>query len=238
MRITLIIFAFFVGYSLAAFSQEETPPTPMETLSSEYCGCVTRLGNIVGDPLEVMSGCLRIFHLGNPNFAAVDAETYNNTKGEDISLLEANWATIGKTIDWAFENCGYVKKRADASRKEEIKAELLERRKEAQVEHREEEVAKEVMDLIFDDRWDEIGFYCNRPMQYAAQKESLQDKWIGFDYTPDLHSYTTNKETTDDQLVFTWQFYQEGRTGIAFRVQIRFKADAAFEKVAEIWMGS
>jgi hypothetical protein len=225
-----IAFVFMLGF---------TPePTPMEKLSKEYCGCVTRLGNIVGDPVEVLTGCLRIFHLGNPNFAAVEQEVFDNSQGEDISLIETNWQTIDKTLDMAFENCNYVQKRVDASQKEEIKAEMKERRKTALVEHREEEIAKEVMDLIFDDRWDELGIYHDRPMAFEEKKSSLKDMWNGFAYTTDLHTYNSKKETTNDKLVFTYTFFQEGREGIALRLQIRFKADGIFEKVDEIWMGS
>lgn len=237
MKITLTIFTFLFALMLTGFSQNDSLPTPNETLANEYCGCVTRLGRIIGDPVEVMIGCLRIFHLGNPNFAAVDAETYANSKDEDVSLIEANWATIGKTIDMAFEKCAYVQKRVDASQKDEIKAKLLEMRKTAQVEQREEEIAKEVMDLIFADKWEEIASYYDRSMQFAETQESLKDMWTAFAYTADLHTYTSKKETTDNKLVFAYKFYQEGREGIAFTIQIRFKADGTFEKVQEIWMG-
>lgn len=235
MKSFVKLFALIVLVFMLGFTSE---PTPMEKISKEYCGCVTRLGNIVGDPAEVLSGCLRIFHLGNPNFAAVEQEVFENNNGEDISLIETNWQTIDNTIDWAFENCSYVKKRVDASQKEEIKADMKERRKTALVDHREEEIAKEVMDLIFDDRWDELGIYHDRPMAFEENKASLKDMWTGFAYTTDLHTYTMKKETTDNRLVFTYTFFQEGREGIALRLQIRFKADATFEKVDEIWMGS
>lgn len=236
MKITLTISTFLLALTLTGFSQDSE--TPLETLHKEYCGCVTRLGNIVGDPVEVMTGCLRIFHLGNPNFAAVEAEAYEKGKGEDISMIETNWQTIGNTIEMAFEKCNYVKKRADASQKSAIKAQLLESRKTAQVEHREAEIAEKVMALIWEDKWDELAIYQDRPLQYEQNKDSLKDIWTGFAYTTDLHTYTTKKETTDDQLVFAYKFYQAGREGIALQIQIRFKADGTFEKVQEIWMGN
>ncbi len=240
MKIILTIPFFFLSLFITGYSQESTAaaPSPLETLSNEYCGCVTRLGRIISDPEEAMAGCMRIFTLGNPNFAAAESEAYQQASGDDFSLRQADWDIVGKCIDRSFEHCGFAQKRLEASQHQAVRARLLESRKSSLVDRLEEDIAQKMWALILEGKWDELGIYHDHSQQYEKDKIALKESWAAFFYNPEVHTYTSEKEATADQLVFAYKFYEKGRSGIALQVQIRFKLNATFEKVVEIWIGS
>jgi len=235
MKLSTTIFAFVVLFCLLSFSDQ---PDPMAQLAKEYCGCSTRLGRIMPDTEEVMGGCMRIFTLGNPTFIAAEKAAFDAREGDDFSLRAADWSIVEQTIARTCDSCAFASKRVEAGQVSDLTQKLVQRRKELELDRHEESIAQTVFDMIMEERWDEITIYHEAPPRYEAQKEALAQSWTTLEYDPEVFTYTSNKEFTEDQLIYTYEFYVNGRSGMMHKIQIHFQKDAAFEKVQEIWMGN